>query len=243
MNATTSPDIGVETGLITAATYPIYAPYKRTDETGDEPQLIGKSPRIMSIITNTLILTGSPCWDPETRTLRFGHAWQRLATRLKLVNGGASREVLINLLEAYRTAPYPTEDGDIIIAEDAATDPDLTTLRRWIRFTPEYVDLIETSEPKEVPLTAVPGPAIDLDLLVLAALYTPGDRRLVIPSSALTDLLPGGNGAIKNSRYVQAAKHLNDSQSKWSFRYEMKSLIVTPRNADPDGKGLVMRVY
>ena len=234
---------GTDTGLLTATTYPIFAPYKRTADDTDEPAFIGKPPRLMSIITTTLILTGSPCWNPTERTLTFGRDWQRLATKLKLVNGGASRDVLLNLLEAYRTAPFPTEDGDILIAEDAALNPELTASHRWIRFTPEYLQLVTAHEAKQIPLIAVPGPAIDLDLLALASLYTPDDRRLVIPASALADLLPGGNGAIKTSRYEQATKHLNTAQDTWDFRFESRSLIITPAGVDPERRGLVMRVY
>lgn len=240
---TTEHKTGTETGLLTAATYPLFAPYTRHGNPDDTATLTGKPPRLMSIITTTLILTGSTCWNAEERTLTFGHDWQRLAGRLKLINGGATRDVLNNLLAAYCTEPFPTEDGDILIAEDAALDPDITTSRRWIRFTPEYLDLVIEHEAKEIPLDAIPGPAIELDLLVLAALYTPDDRRLVIPAAALGELLPGGKWTIKTSRYLQAAKHLNSTQGKWVFAFESRSLIVTPAGIDPDRKGLVMRVY
>lgn len=155
---TTEHETGTETGLLTAPTYPLFAPYTRHGDASDTATLTGKPPRLMSIITTTLILTGSTCWNAEERTLTFGHDWQRLAGRLKLINGGATRDVLNNLLAAYCTEPFPTEDGDILIAEDAALDPDITTSRRWIRFTPEYLNLVTGHEAKEIPLDAIPGP-------------------------------------------------------------------------------------
>ena len=193
----------------------------------------GKNPLVVAVLRGAFVFTADllrqitvPCAVDFMAVSSYG--------------AGVKSSGVVKILKDLDTE---IQGRDILIAEDAALDPDITTSRRWIRFTPEYLDLVTEHEAKEIPLDAIPGPAIELDLLVLAALYTPDDRRLVIPAAALGELLPGGKWTIKTSRYLQAAKHLNSTQGKWVFAFESRSLIVTPAGIDPDRKGLVMRVY
>lgn len=226
------------TGWVTAPTYPIFMPYKSAY--GSYTPYSGKLPRLMSIAMTTLVLTHDSAYDPSTRTLFLSGSWQRLARQIKLLNGGQSRDKLADLLDAYENQPFPTTDGDIIVAESTGTAQTLG--QRWVRFTPEYERLMTGFPKKPVPMEDMPHNTVELDLWMLAILYCPESQPLQIPTRDLSAVLPEtGERKSHATLYRQSAKNLNDGQTRWAFTYEdADGLTITPADCPADAEPVIL---
>lgn len=217
------------TGFITARSYPMFIPYRRVAE-NKEGDLIGRTPRILVTVISTLVNAHDPSWDAGTRTLTLADGYRRLAERLGLHNGGNGRALTNGTLEALAGYEYPGPQGrGIRIVEDA----DLSASRngRWLRFTPEYVDML-TDDPKSYPLNAfllAPTTIVPYDLIALACLYGSHERRVLIPLTTLKLLLPrGAECSERRSRLRGAVTTANLCQDDWKITLNKESLAIVP---------------
>lgn len=210
--------IGYQIGMLTPETYPSFAPYRIDDD--NEDGLSGKIPRLLSIIFTTLINAEDPAYDPETRTLRLEYGFADMCQKLRIHSGGRSRQRLAETLEQYAGTPFPTIDGNTLtVAEDSDLNRDLPSRRQWIRFTDEYVDACKRNV-RQIPLNTLPRSTFALDLLAIAALYTPNDKRLAIPIPDLMKLMPHGDRrqTVFRTACSRAATVINRSQDIWTVR-------------------------
>lgn len=215
------------TGTITARSYPMFLPYRRSGE----EFLAGAKPRILITIFSTLVNSGDPSWDPATRTLTLGHGYRELADRFRLYAGGESRRVTDRTLDEFTRFEYPAHDlRRTRMVEQADLSPRRTE-ERWLRFTGEYVDML-TDRPHRYPLTTfmlAGGTVPAYDLVALASLYGSEERRLLIPIPVLKLLLsPGTDYTSRRTLMRKAVSAANLSQDRWRFVLNKTSVSIAP---------------
>lgn len=214
-------------GTITARSYPMFLPYRRTEE---EP-LAGAKPRTLVTIFSTLVNSGDPSWDPSTRTLSLDGGYRELADRFRLYSGGEARRTTDGTLEALTRFSYPSHDlTRVPMVEQADLSP-RRTADRWLRFTPEYVDML-TDRPRPYPLTTfmlAGGVVPAYDLVALASMYGSTERRLLVPLPVLKILLsPGTDYASRRTLLRRAVSAANLSQDRWLFQLNKTSVSIAP---------------
>lgn len=230
-------------GWVTVPTYPLFAPYKVMPDSGPRA-FVGKPVRYMTLITDTLVIDHDPCYDPDTRILRFTGEWQRLARITGAINGGHSRDALDLLLESYLLEPWPTPDGDIRVASDIDTHK-VPFGQRWMRLSKEYEELITHRTPHRIRLDLMPNAGFAIDLYALFCMYTPLDQRLHVPEATLWAMLPEDSIRRTQSRYyVGAAKQLTALDNGWTYRYKRDYGFDAARpGISIDKPGMTLRVY
>lgn len=216
-------------GWSSEAAYPMRAPYSSEGGT----RLAGRVPRLLSIIFCTLVHTDDPCYDSQTRTLSLGGRFHSLCMKFGLLSGGINRGMLNRTMEFYATREFTTVDGRTL---RPCEDHDLSARAmsgRWIRFTPEWEALLKENN-RQVPLDVVASldrSYFTLDLLMIAVLYAPNDRRLIIPFEELSCLLPEGTALIRADKMSRTLSVLNAAQSTWRYSLRRRSLSIMPANA------------
>lgn len=220
--------IGYDIGHLTAESYPLFAPYRAKD--GD--RFSGRAPRLLSIIITTLVNAPSREWDRKTRTLTVGDDFFYLANRLGLNSGGDGRATVRDRILMLATTSFTNSDGlKVTPLEDTdITGDSLVIERRRLTFTEEFTRMM-TRNVRQIPLKCLypnAGNAISIDLLALAALYCPEDRRLIIEREDLPDLLPASAQSLSRQSLSRRFDELNGSQNEWTFRVTKRSVSVSP---------------
>ena len=217
------------TCYVSAATYPMAAPYH-----GASDDITGRVPRVISILLNTFVVRHHPDYNPRTHTLQLGRDWRTMYLRAGISGGGRGTERIRAILDTMSAKPIEKEDGTEVVPFTSLILPEQGTVGGEIVFDPEYVKMM-TENPKPLPLNAlayVNRSGFTLDLLVLAALYCPDDRALIIRKRDLPLILP----ATSVSSYAPAMlkkrlASLNAGQELWEFSDDGGGLMISPRGS------------
>lgn len=219
-------------GVVSADTYPFNAPY-RAVRSSPERQPPGRVPRLLSIVFATLIHYGDPCWDPDTRTIRFHDGWTNIMHTLGMYASKPSRDIINGCLAKMMRFPVPSTHQCIAVQ---ALDLDAgRPASKTVTLTEEYVQACQRNlrEVSLVTLHDLTG-ALELDLYTLAALYAPDDGQLRIARTFLNRLLPGGRRRIgcdpQRERMFMA---LNAAQDRWRYTMDKETdmVVITGRGA------------
>ncbi|MCH4860920.1 hypothetical protein LF916_08570 [Bifidobacterium pseudolongum] len=219
-------------GVVSADTYPFNAPY-RAVRSSPERQPPGRVPRLLSIVFATLIHYGDPCWDPDTRTVRFRDGWTNIMNTLGMYASKPSRDIINGCLAKMMRFPVPSTHQCIAVQ---ALDLDAgRPASKTVTLTEEYVQACQRNlrEVSLVTLHDLTG-ALELDLYTLAALYAPDDGQLRIARTFLNRLLPGGRRRIgcdpQRERMFTA---LNAAQDRWRYTMDKETdmVVITGRGA------------
>lgn len=219
-----------------AATYPLTAPYRRPIGGG----LYGRIPRSLSLIFTTLANTPNRDYDASSHTLTLGAGFARLRARLHLGSGGNGLTGLRDALRDYETARFDDgQGGQVAPFSRLDMDADRALSDCRIVFTDGFTHLL-AHDPKPLPcdaLTVLHG-AILMDLLVLAAVYCPEDRRLVTTVDDLRSMLPATSKSSVTAKSLREyATRLNAAQSDWVFSYDRRMWCVQRRGLWVSGHG------
>ena len=63
---------------------------------------------LLSIVFATLIHYGDPCWDPDTRTIRFRDGWTNIMNTLGMYASKPSRDIINGCLAKMMRFPVPS---------------------------------------------------------------------------------------------------------------------------------------
>lgn len=142
-------------------------------------------------------------------------------------NSQKSRKILADNLRlmADGRMVFPAKP-DMRLIEDWHDDEFLSEM--WVRFTPEYVSAL-TANPREIPLSPcvhTVGRPFELDMLVLAALYCPEDRQLLLSLDTLKAITPV---TISSRRVLESSfNKLNALQDYWNYRLLKDRVSIRP---------------
>lgn len=216
-----SGTMGLQVGYVSALTYPMFAPYRN-----NENKIYGRLPRLIAVVMATLIHVGDPCWDPMNRRIYLGRGWRQLCRCLGIFNSALSRRDVYTALENMRNEDIP---GFIPVrAIDETHFDEKKTNDMYVMLSREYCDQVR----KEVHEISIAGlynlkPSVILvDLMALAALYAPENRRLVIPSTTLRKIFP--DVYLQEGKLCKNLKKLNGAQNVWRFEIMGDSIVVMP---------------
>lgn len=235
----TTPIQQWEFGVISAATWPFFAPY-RIIHSQPQPLLppTGRTPRLLSAIIATLIHYNDPCYDPATRTMRLADGWTNITRTLGIWASRPSRQIITDCLTKMRAFPVAAPTRCVAL-EHTDLDPTKPAAQRNVTLTKEYAhacrqDLREVSFVTMRDLTG----ALELDLYALASLYAPDDGRLRATRRLLSKMMPGsrrrlGSGVQRDRLFAS----LNAAQDRWTYGMddEHDMLVIAGRDADGDG--------
>lgn len=219
---------GYDIGYLTAESYPLFAPYRAKDGN----MFSGRVPRLLSIILTTLVNAPSREWDGETRTITIGDDFFYLANKFGLNSGGDGRATVRDRMLMLATTQFTRSDGLKVIPLESTdiTSDSLVIERRRLTFSEPFVRMM-TENVRQIPLKCLypnAGNAMSIDLLALAALYCPENRRLIIEREDLPDLLPASRQSLSRQNLLKRFKELNDGQNEWTFRLTKYNMTVSP---------------
>lgn len=214
---------------VSAATYPMTLPYR--DEDNEGSVMTGRLPRVMNIILTTMVVSGHRDWYRRTRTLELSSDWRVMCMRAGLSTGGDGVDRTRRLFQELADSTVTTPDGRRIPPVESLSMPQRGIVGGIIVFSDEYVRML-TRTPRELPFNAlatVRRSPLMLDMLVLAALYCPDDRPLLIERSSMFDILPATSKQSLGKRSLSARfDTLNSAQDKWRFRVDKRRVIISP---------------
>lgn len=219
-------------GVASADTYPFNAPY-RVVRSSAVRQPAGRVPRLLSIVFATLIHYDDPCWDPNTRTIRFTDGWTNIMNTLGMYSSKPSRDIINGCLAKMAHLPVPSTHPCI-----AVKDLDLDAghpAPKTVTLTEEYVQACQRNlrEVSFVTLHDLTG-ALELDLYTLAALYAPDDGRLRIARTFLNRLLPGGRRRLgSDPQRERMFNALDAAQDRWRYTMDKDEdmIVITGHGA------------
>lgn len=220
--------LGYGVGYLTAEAYPLFAPYRSKSKGA----FSGRVPRLLSIIFTTLVNTPSREWDAASRTLTIGEDFFFLVNKLGMNSGGDGRATVRDRLLLFASVEFPDMNGvGVVPLESTDISPDSLVIEgRRLVFSPRFVRMM-TGNVRQIPLKCVypnAGNALAVDLLALAALYCPDNRKLIVEKDDLPSLLPASRQSLADRNLAKRFAQLNDSQDEWTFRLTRNSVSVSP---------------
>lgn len=134
----------------------------------------GKYPRLFEMYACTMVKTGDPSFDPETRTLNLGTTFREFLRLLNIEIGGRQLKTikpqLDNLFRCAYTISNDTDSTSNGVAFTVATKWQIDWLRNepqerglfenWVQFSQEYIDYLRDSP-------------VPVDLSIVAKLNSP----------------------------------------------------------------------
>jgi hypothetical protein len=134
----------------------------------------GKYPRLFEMYACTMVKSGDPSFDPETRTLNLGTTFREFLRLLNIEVGGRQLKTikpqLDNLFRCAYTISNDTDSTSDGVAFTVATKWQIDWLRNepqehglfenWVRFSQEYIDYLRDSP-------------VPVDLSIVAQLNSP----------------------------------------------------------------------
>lgn len=228
---------------VSANAYPLTVPYKNPHR--DAYEINGKMPRIVSILFNTLVVVPNEDYDAESRTMSFGRLFRSLCLRLHMCAGGRANESMRRLLRSFNDITFYKDDGTPVKPIENLVMPERGLSGIRVTFTEDYVRLM-LDNPREMPLStfvAVSSSAVQLDLLVLAVLYCPEDRKLIIQRDELPSIMPMVSPqTLAPAKLNSLLVKLNQIQDRWTFRLGERNLSICPADMwEPNSEALVLR--
>lgn len=220
--------LGYDIGYVTAESYPLFAPYRARTKGA----FSGRVPRLLSIIFTTLVNTPSHEWDGENRTLTIGDDFFYLANKLGMSSGGDGRTIVRDKILLFAQTEFTRSDGtkSIPLETTEISNASLAVEKRKLVFTEQFTEMM-TQNVRQLPLRCLypnAGNAVTIDLLILASLYCPDDRKLIIEKEDLPTLLPASRQSISERSLSGRFSKLNDSQNEWTFRMTKKTISISP---------------
>ena len=213
--------------FVSADTYPLNSPYRQLDT-----PLTGRMYRILNIAVTTSIVKDDDTWDKATRTLTIPGGFRTLLRRMGASTARDTSIRIREILEALTATTIPTPDGGQVTPIERLALSDKGVVGTRVTFNATYVDMTLTN-PKRIPLNAIAGTPrapFGIDMLVLAALYCPDDRRLIIPKDELPRILPKHALQTLTPSSVRARlNRLNTAQTWWKFALNQSgNLTIIP---------------
>lgn len=211
----------------TSSTYPMNAAYRKGTSTNG---MYGIAVRIWSIIFATMVNSRCNDYYPLTRTVVVGNEIRNLLKRFKAGSGGSTRSMYVDALHMYETTTFHDRNGEPVQPFDNGTLVDDKLFQSRLILSERYVELLR-DHPREVPanyITAISG-ALQLDLLMLAVLYCPFDRMLIIRREDFRKIIPASSpSSLLRGQLQKHITVLNQIQTEWVYRLKDHDLVIRP---------------
>ncbi|MBT1162151.1 hypothetical protein [Bifidobacterium sp. SO1] len=212
----------------TSATYPMSAPYSKNMDPS-EPYGVGA--RITQILFSTLLATRSRDYYPITRKLIIGDDSRKILKRMNTCTGGRGVASFTESLKRFAAKPFPDMNGEPVQPFEEATI-ESGFFGTHLTLTEEYERRL-LDHPREIPVAAITRirGAVQLDLLMIAALYCPENRILAITLDDLRSLLPASSkSTLSRGLLTRGLSIINGAQDVWKFALKNEYLTVKPLN-------------